>query len=166
MLLQEAERVVALLVREPGTVPELDQRNEWVEELPDPRELILRLVRLDESRVVLEQDSAQLAGELEWLDRRAELGEGARALDGLVVRHRLRGLHVEDEVGWCPLRPAAGHRGIGKVVEGRVDLDRVEALAVVPEPRGRGRDSAGVPGLDETLVGEAARPDSHRRRHA
>ena len=38
------------------------------------------------------------------------------------------------------------------VVRG-VDLDDVEALGVVPEPGLRGRDPAGVPGLEQALVG-------------
>ena len=72
---------------------------------------------------------------------------------------------VERELGRRPLRPVAGHRGVREVVVGRVHLDRVEALGVVGEPRLRGRDAARIPGLEQALVGEAARPDPDRRRH-
>src|SRR5438876_5077141 len=39
---------------------------------------------------------------------------------------------------------------VGQVVEGRVDLDRVEALAVVAEPGCGSRDSARVPVLERS----------------
>ena len=68
LLLEEAERVRALVELHPGAVAELDQRHERVEPVAGAGELGLRLGRLDEARVVLEQDSAELAGELERLD--------------------------------------------------------------------------------------------------
>ena len=83
----------------------------------------------------------------------------------LVVRHRRVRLHVEDELRRRALRPATGHRGIGQVVERRVHLDGVEALRVVGEARLRRRDAARVPGLEEPLVGEAARPQADGRGH-
>ena len=92
----------------------------------------LRLGRLHEARVVLQEDPAELPGQLERLERRAELGERLVGLLGrLVPRHRRVRLDVEDELGRRALRPAPGHRGVGEVVVGRVDLDRVEALRVV-----------------------------------
>ena len=144
---------------------ELDERDERVEETADARELVLRLGRLHEPRVVLEQDAAQLSRQLERLDRRAEVGERLGLVGRLVVRHRGVGLHVEDELGRRALRPAAGHGRVREVVEGRVDLDRVEALRVVGESRRRSRDAARVPRLEQPLVGEAARPQANGRGH-
>ena len=88
--------------------------------------------------------------------RRGTRANAALLLRLLVTRHRLRRLHVEDELGRRALRPTARYRRIREVVVGRVDLDRVEALRVVAQARGRSRDAARVPGLDEALVREAA----------
>ena len=164
--LEERERVRPLVLLEPGAVPELDERDERIEQRADARELGFRLGRLHEPRVVLEQDPAELPGELERLERRAELGERRVVrLGRLVAGHRGVRLHVEHELGRRALRPAAGDRRIGEVVVGRVDLDRVEALRVVAEPSLRRRDAPRIPGLDEPLVGEAARPEANGRGH-
>ena len=56
-------------------MPELDERDERVEKVAHGLELRLRLGRLPEARVVLEEDPAELPGELERLERGAELGE-------------------------------------------------------------------------------------------
>ena len=83
----------------------------------------------------------------------------------VVPRHRGVRLHVERELGRRALRPATRDGRIGEVVVGRVDLDRVEALRVVAETRLRRRHSARVPGLQQALVGEAARPEADRGGH-
>ena len=78
--LEERERVGALVLGHPRAVPELDQRDERVEQRPRrARELVERLARLLDARVVLEQDAAQLPDELERRERVAELGERALA---------------------------------------------------------------------------------------
>ena len=165
LLLEEAERVRALVELHPGAVAELDQRHERVEPVAREGELGLRLGRLDEPGVVLEQDAAELARELERLDRRAELGKGAVGRLALVEGHRRARLDVEGELVRRPLGPAPRHVGVGQRVEGRVDLDDVEALGVVAQARGGRRDAAWVPRLEQALVGPAARPEAHRRRH-
>ena len=131
----------------------------------DPLELGERFGRLHEARVVLEQDPAQLPGQLQRLDRRPEGGKRRVVRLALVARHRLVRLHVEGELGRCPLRPVPRHPGIGEVVVGRVDLDRVEALGVVPQPCLRRRDAARVPRLDEALVREGAGAEADGRGH-
>ena len=163
--LEEGERVVALVVSEPRAVPELDERNEGVEERLHLRELLLRLVRLDEAGVVLHQDPAQLPGELERFDRRPEGCERLSLVRLLVVRHRRVRLHMEDELVRRSLRPATRDGWIGEVVERRVHLDGVEALPVVAQPSGRGRDAARIPRLDEPFVRKAARSDPYRGGH-
>ena len=147
--LEERERVGALVRLHPGSVPELDERDEGCDSRADPLELGERFGRLHEARVVLEQDPAQLPGQLQRLDRRPEGGKRRVVRLALVARHRLVRLHVEGELGRCPLRPVPRDPGIGEVVVGRVDLDRVEALGVVPQPCLRCRDAARIPRLDE-----------------
>ena len=147
-------------------MPELDERNERVEEVADGLELGLRLGRLDESRVVLEQDPAELPGELERLERRAELGERRGLLRGLVARHRRVGLDVERELGRSALRPAPGHVRVREVVVRRVHLDGVEPFRVVAEARFRRRDAPRVPGLDEPFVRERARAEADGGGHS
>ena len=122
--------------------------------------------RLREARVVLEEDAAELAGELERLERRPEEAERLVGRLALVPRHRRRRLDVEGEVVGRPAGPALGHGGVGQGVVGRVDLDDVEALGVVAEALLGGRDTARVPGLQQALVRPRARPDPHGGRHA
>ncbi len=145
---------------------ELDERHERLQPRAHPRELVLRLLRLDEARVVLHQHAAELPGELERLDRAAERRERRVGRLALVERHRGARLDVEGELVGRPLGPAARHVRVGEGVERRVDLDHVEALGVVAQPRLRRRDAARVPRLEEALVGPAARPEAHRCRHA
>ena len=162
---EERERVGALVVLRPRPVPELDERHERREALRRTSELSFRLGRLREARVVLEQDAAELAGELERLERGAEQAE--RLVRGLAVvpRHRRRRLDVERElVGRSP-GPPLRHGGIGERVVRRVHLDDVEALRVVPQSTLRRRDAARVPGLEEPFVGPRAHADAHRSRH-
>ena len=61
MPLEEVERVGSLGLLEPRAVPELDEWDERVEEILHDRELLLRRLRLDEARVVLEEDPLQLS---------------------------------------------------------------------------------------------------------
>ena len=79
--------------------------------------------------------------------------------------HPLARLGVEDEAVRRPLGPLRRRLGRGQPVEGRVDLDRVEALGVVGEAAGRRGDPARVPVLDQPLVGPAAGAEADRRRH-
>ena len=149
--LEERERVRTLVLLEPGAVPELDERDERLEELTHALELGLRLGGLPNSGVVLEEDPAELPRELERLERRAELGERLGLLCGLVPRHRRVRLDVERELRRRALRPAARHGRVGEVVVGRVDLDGVESLGVVAESSLRRRDASRVPALDRAL---------------
>ena len=129
--LEERERVGTLVELHPRPVPELDERNERLEPRANAFELGERIRRLDEPWVVLEEDPAELARQLERLQRRAERGERVVVRLALVPRHRLVRLDVERELGRRALRPAPRHGRIGEVVVRRVDLDRVEALGVV-----------------------------------
>src|SRR5699024_116478 len=95
--LKERERVGALLLLHPRAVPELDERDERGEPFGGVHQLLLRGAGLDEPRVVLEQDAAELAGELERLERRPELPEGTVGRLALVPGHRRRRLDVERE---------------------------------------------------------------------
>ncbi len=129
--LEERERVGTLVGLHPRPVAELDERNERLEPRANAFELGERIRRLDEPWVVLHEDPAELARQLERLERRAERSEGVVVRLALVPRHRLVRLDVERELGWCPLSPVQRHPRIGEVVVRRVDLDRVEALRVV-----------------------------------
>ena len=75
--------------------------------------------------------------------------------------HRSRGLRVEDEAVRRALRPAPCDVRIRHGVEGRVDLDRVESLGVIPEPRLGRRDAPWVPGLHQAFVGPAAGAEAY-----
>src|SRR3954447_5011702 len=88
VLLEEAERVRALVLLHPRAVPDLDQWHWRVEPFARESELGFRPGRLDEARVVLQQDAAQLSGELERLHRGPELGEGAVRRLSLMEGHR------------------------------------------------------------------------------
>ncbi len=74
-VLEEGQRPGALLLRHPRTMPELDQRDERRQQLAHAAQLVHRRTRLDEARVVLQQDTAQLPRLLERRERRAELAE-------------------------------------------------------------------------------------------
>jgi len=148
LLLEEPERVRAFVGIHPRAMTELDQRHERLEPGEHACELVLRLLRLDEPRVVLHQHATQLPRELEWLDRAAESGEGCVGRLALVEGHRGAGLDVEGELVGSPLGPAPRHVGVGKGVERRVDLDHVEALCVVAQPRLWCRDATWVPRLE------------------
>ena len=71
---------------------------------------------------------------------------------------------MEDEVRRRSLGPPRGHLGCRETVEGRVDLDDVEVVGVVAEPRLGARDAPWIPVLDEPFVGPAAGPDPDGRR--
>ena len=164
--LEERERVGPLCLLEPRAVAELDERHERREARRGASELGLRRLALREARVVLEEDAAELAGELERLERGPEEPERLVGRLALVPRHRRRRLDVKGEVVGRPAGPALRHGGVGQGVVGRVDLDDVEALGVVAEALLGGRDAAGVPGLQQALVRPRARPDPHGGRHA
>ena len=115
--------------------------------------------RLHDPRVVLEQHAAQLPRRLERRERLAELAERGLAVGLLVPGHRGARLRVPGEAVRRALGPLRSRLRRGKAVERRVDLDGVEALGVVGEPRGRRGHSARVPVLDEALVGPRARAD-------
>ena len=116
----------------PRAVAELDERDERVDSRANARELGERLGRLHEAGVVLQRGSRAAS-------RRAR---AARATRG-TPRTPRRPARPRDPSSsscaftWkmnsggvrCAQRPVTA--GIGKVVEGRVDLDRVEALGVV-----------------------------------
>ena len=55
-----------LVLLEPGAVPELDERLQRGEQRGGGRDLLLRIPRLDDPRVVLEQHATQLPRGLEW----------------------------------------------------------------------------------------------------
>ena len=57
-------------------MPELDERHERRQAAGCPLELGERLARLREARVVLEQDAAELARQLERLERGAKRAKG------------------------------------------------------------------------------------------
>ncbi len=116
--LEEVEGRGAFLRLHPRAVTELDERDERRQTGRDALELFERSGRLREPRVVLEEDPAQLSGQLERLDRCAERGERRVGRLSVVVGHRLVGLHVERELRWCALRPVSGHAGIRQVVVG------------------------------------------------
>ena len=86
--LEELERVGALVLLEPRPMPELYEGDERIDEITDARQLRLRLGRLDEARVVLEEDPLQLSGKLERLERGAEVTERDFLVRLLVPRHR------------------------------------------------------------------------------
>ena len=138
-------------------MPELDERNERIQQLGQSSELVERGTCLREPWVVLAQHAAPLARELERLESAPELGDGLGQVTVLVMRHPLRSLHVERELGG-PQRPPTRDLGVGERVVGRVDLDRVEALGVVAQPPLRRRDTTGVPRRKQAFVGPAARP--------
>jgi hypothetical protein len=77
-----------------------------------------------------------------------------------MVGHLAARLDVEDEVVRRPLDPLLSDGGRGEGVERRVDLDGVEACRVVAKAFLRRGDALRVPGLDEALVGPAARAES------
>ncbi len=157
--LEEGEGVGALVLLHPRAVPELDERDEGVEQRPGRLQLLHCLPGLLEPRRVLQQHAAELARALERRQRLAELGERLLVVGLFVPGHPLARLRVEDETVRRPLRPLRGGLGRGQVVERRVDLDRVEALGVVGESRRRRGDALRVPALDQAVVGPGAGPD-------
>ena len=134
VFLQEAERVRALVRVHPGAVAKLDQGHERFQPAARPCELVLRLLRLHEARVVLEQDAAELPRQLQRLERTPEGRERGVARLPFVEGHRGARLDVEREVIGRALGPAPCHLGVGEGVVRRVDLDDVEALGVVAQP--------------------------------
>ena len=157
--LEEGEGVGALVLLDPRAVPELDERDERVEQRRGRLQLLHCLPGLLEPRRVLEQHAAELARVLQRRQRLAELGERLLAVGLLVPGHPLARLRVEDEALRRPLGPLRRGLGRGQAVEGRVDLDRVEALGVVGEPGRRRGDAARVPALDQAVVGPGAGSD-------
>ena len=125
--------------------------------------------RLERAQELREDERARRAGgavdAAALVDRHLVAQLGRQPLERhRVAGHHPEGLDVDDEAGGRAVGPAL-HRLLGRdAVEGRVDLDRREALRVVGEPLAGGQ-AARVPVLDERLVGEGAGADAHRRRH-
>ena len=74
-LLQELERLVAMLVVEPARVPELDHQLVTGELLLRPLEVLERARLRDDVRRQLEEDAAELARRAQRLERVAEAAE-------------------------------------------------------------------------------------------
>ena len=191
VLLQEAQRLLAVLVLVPAPVPELDEHLVVLDLLARPGEVVEGGFLRDDVRRELEQETAELPSRAKRLERRPEPPEdlGAKltrrpvdpaaiVLRRLVaqVRRQLLDLHgmpghdaerldVHDEAVGRALGPALDHLLDGQPVVGRVHLDRVEVLGVEAEPRA-GRHPLWVPVLRERLVGPRAGADSDRRGHA
>ncbi len=167
MLLEEAERVGALVGIHPRAVAELDQRHERLEPVAGTRasscfaaaDLTKRGWYWSRTPRSLPESSSGSTGPAEGRER--SVGRLA-----LVKRHRSAGLDVEGEVVRRTLGPAARHVGIGQRVERRVDLDDVEPLRVEAQPGLGERDPTRVPRLQQPLVGPAAGPESHGGGHA
>src|SRR5581483_3809952 len=157
--LEEGEGVGTLVLLDPRPVTKLDERHERVEQRRDRGELLERLARLDEAGRVLQEDAAKLPRPLEWGERVAKLGERPLPVAPAVPGHLRARLRVEDEALGGALGPLRGRLRRGQVVEGRVDLDRVEALRVVGEPLRRRGNAPRVPALDQALVRPGARSD-------
>src|SRR5437868_15221733 len=79
-------------------------------------------------------------------------------------RHQPERLHVHDEPGRRPLRPALDGRLDRQAVVRRVDLDGVEVLRVPREPLAR-RQLRRIEVLREGVVGPGAGPDADVRRY-
>ena len=185
-LLEEAQRLVAMLVVEPARVPELDEHLVATELLARPLQIVQRAVLEHDVRGELEQDPAELAGGAQRLERLekatedlaaklprrpldaalvvrrrvvAQVGRERFELDGM-ARHQAERLHVHHESVRRPRCPALHHLLRRQAVVGRIDLDRVEVLCVVRQPLA-GRQSLRIPVLRERLVGPGARPDPH-----
>ena len=159
--LEERERVRALVRLHPGAVAELDERNERRDAPRRPLELRHRRGRLREARVVLEQDSAELPGELERLGARRGTRRRLRPVGSpscnVIV---LCALTWKVNSGGVRCAQWPRHLRVREVVVRRVDLDRVEPLPVVAQPRSSRRDAARIPRLEQALVGELARPEA------
>ena len=160
MLLEEAKRVGALVLLEPGAMAELDERHERVEQVSCGGDLGQCLARLLDPRVVLEQHAAELARALEWRKRLAEVAERRLALPLAVPGHLAARLHVEHEVIRRSLRPLRRHLGRGQSVERRVSLDDVVVLRVVAEPLRCAPHRGRVPVLRHPLVRPRADADA------
>src|SRR5581483_7435013 len=153
-------------------------------------EVLERPLLEDDIRRELEEDAAELSRAAQRLERLEEATEhlaaqlARRAVDAAALVdghlraqvlgqdldlhgmacHQPEGLHVHDEPGRRPLRPALDRRLHRQPVVGRVDLDRVEVLRVPREPFAR-RQLLWIEVLRERLVRPGARADADLRRY-
>src|SRR5439155_23430521 len=79
VLLEEAERLLALLVLVPAPVPELDEHLVVADLLAGPGEIVVRGLLGHDVRRELEQDAAELSGDAQRLERSEETAEDLAA---------------------------------------------------------------------------------------
>ena len=140
-------------------MPELYEGDERIDEITDARQLRLRLGRLDEARVVLEEDPLQLSGKLERLERGASPNATSCSASSCLVI-------VACAFTWKM------NSGASAAPSGRSPRDRAGGRRASPPPRCRSarRSSRAALG-DETPRGTSAsagprlRAEADRRGH-
>ena len=188
--LEEGQRLGAVLVVQPGAMPELDEHLVVADLLTRPLEVLERVLLVHDVLRQLEENAAELARRPQRLERLEESPEDLSAqlprravdatavVDGHLVAkvfrqrldlhqvscHQPERLHVHREPVGRAIGPALHHGLARQPIERRVDLDRVEALGVVRQAFLR-RELRRVEVLRQGLVGPGARPDADRRRH-